>query len=131
MVLARRNAVATQENFVPRSRASEIVGRAVLVTLPSRADRSSGMHMAMKERQNPSDRFHLVEGVNDGRDGGKVGRLRRRERVLLKAWGGSVTGLPPKSLSVITKSTLRSIAVVVIVMVEAEDDIFKEESTLP
>jgi hypothetical protein len=131
MVLARRNAVATQENFVPRSRASEMVGRAVLVTLPSRAERSSGMHMAMKERQNPSDRFHLVEGVKEGRDGGKVGRLRRRERALLKAWEGSVSGLLPKLLSSITKSTLRSIVVVVVVMREAEEDIFKEESTLP
>lgn len=63
MVLARRNAVATQENFVPRSKALEMVGRAVLVTVPSRAERRSGMHMAMKERQKPSDRVHLAEGV--------------------------------------------------------------------
>ena len=63
MVLARRNAVATQENFVPRSKASEMVGRAVLVTLPSRAERSSGMHIAINDRQKPSDRFHLAEGV--------------------------------------------------------------------
>lgn len=63
MVLASRKAVATQENLVPRSNASEMVGSAVFVTLPSSAERRSGRQIAMKERQKPSDRFHLAEGV--------------------------------------------------------------------
>jgi hypothetical protein len=75
IVLARRKAVATQEKLVPRSSASEIVGSAVLVTLPSRAERRRGMQMAIKERQKPGPRFHVIEGVQDGSEGGRVGRL--------------------------------------------------------
>jgi hypothetical protein len=69
--------VATHENVVPRLSASDIVGRAVFVTLPSRADNNSGRHMAMKERQNPSVRFQSSEGVPETSEGeeGKVGRL--------------------------------------------------------
>ena len=39
-MLDSKNAVATQENVVPRLRELEIVGNAVFVTLPSRADNS-------------------------------------------------------------------------------------------
>jgi hypothetical protein len=65
----------TQEKLGPRSSASEIVGSAVLVTLPSRAERRSGMQMAIKERQKIGPRFHVIEGVQDGSEGGRVGRL--------------------------------------------------------
>lgn len=61
MVLDRRKAVAIQENLVFKSRTSEMVGSAVFVMLPSSAERSSGMHMAMKDRQKPSDRVHFAE----------------------------------------------------------------------
>ena len=75
MVLARRKAVATQENLVPRSSASEIVGSAVLVTLPSKADSRRGMQMAMKDRQKPAPRVHTCEGVSEGSEGGSFGRV--------------------------------------------------------
>jgi hypothetical protein len=75
MVLARRKAVATQENLVPRSSASEIVGSAVLVTLPSSAESRRGMQMAMKDRQKPVPRVHTCEGVSEGREGGSFGRV--------------------------------------------------------
>jgi hypothetical protein len=74
-VLARRNAVATQEKEVPRSRASEMVGSAVLVTLPSSAESRSGMHMEIKERQNPVPRVHTCEGFRGGKESGGVGRI--------------------------------------------------------
>ena len=62
-MLASRNAVATHENVVPRSSASEIVGKAVLVTLPSRAESKSGIHIAINERQKPSERVHFCDGI--------------------------------------------------------------------
>jgi hypothetical protein len=68
MVLARRNAVATQEKFVPRLRASEMVGKAVLVTLPSRAERRRGRHIAVNDRQKPRPLFHLIAGRAEGRE---------------------------------------------------------------
>ena len=37
------------------------MGNAVLMMLPSSAERSSGMHIAMKDRQKPSDRVHFAE----------------------------------------------------------------------
>lgn len=70
--------MATQEKFVPRFSASEMVGRAVLVTLPSRADSKSGMQMAMKDRQNPAPRRHCcndVSKMSEGSGPGSVGRL--------------------------------------------------------
>ena len=60
--------MATHENLVPRLRASEIVGKAVFVTLPSRAESSNGKHIAMKDRQNPFVRVHFSEGVPDSSD---------------------------------------------------------------
>ena len=62
-MLASRKAVATQEKAVPRFSASEMVGKAVFVTLPSSAESSSGRHMAMKERQKPLVLVHFSEGV--------------------------------------------------------------------
>jgi hypothetical protein len=47
----------------------------VLVTLPSRAERRSGMQMAIKDRQKPGPRFHAIEGMQDRSEGGRVGRL--------------------------------------------------------
>ncbi|CAI6332068.1 unnamed protein product [Periconia digitata] len=58
-VLARRKAVATQVKLVPRLRACEIVGRAVLTTVPSRAESRSGRHIATNDGQNPAVRFHF------------------------------------------------------------------------
>jgi hypothetical protein len=73
MVLASRKAVAIQENIVPRSSASEIVGSAVFVTLPSSAERRRGIHIAMKDRQKPGPRVHFWVGgmgaVEEGRAG--------------------------------------------------------------
>ena len=60
---------------MPRSRASEMVGSAVLVTLPSSADRSNGIQIAVKERQKPGPRTHFMEGVREGWDGGSGGRV--------------------------------------------------------
>lgn len=60
---------------MPRSSASDIVGSAVFVTLPSRAERRRGTQTAMKERQKPSSRLHLRLAVWDGKSG-RVGRLR-------------------------------------------------------
>jgi hypothetical protein len=61
--------------MVPKSRASEMVGSAVLVTLPSRAERRRGMQMARKDRQKPGPRDHSCTGASDGSEGGRVGRL--------------------------------------------------------
>jgi hypothetical protein len=72
MVLARRKAVATQEKEVPRLSASDMVGNAVFVTLPSSAERSSGRHIAMKERQKPFVRVHFSSGVRELSEGGEV-----------------------------------------------------------
>jgi hypothetical protein len=33
------------------------------------------MQMAIKDRQKPGPRFHAIEGVHDGSEGGRVGRL--------------------------------------------------------
>lgn len=74
-MLASKNAVATHENEVPRLRASDMVGSAVLVTLPSSAESRSGTQMAIKERQKPSSRRHFRLGVSEGKEG-NVGRLR-------------------------------------------------------
>lgn len=92
MVLASKNAVATHANFVPRSSASEMVGRAVLVTLPSSAERRSGMHIAVKERQNPSARVHLAEAVCEGMESWRVGRLGRFVRPAEETVSGSLDG---------------------------------------
>lgn len=78
-MLASKKAVATHENWVPRSRTSDIVGSAVLVTLPSRADSKRGMHIATKDRQKPSSRLHFWLSVCEGNEG-NVGRLRARAR---------------------------------------------------
>jgi len=57
-----------------------MVGSAVLVTLPSRAERRSGIHIAMKERQKPSVRTHFWLGSSEGSEIGIIGRLKRRVR---------------------------------------------------
>ena len=72
MVLASRKAVATQEKAVPRSNASAIVGRAVLVMLPSSADNRSGTQIAAKDVQKPAPRVHSSGGTR-GLFGGVVG----------------------------------------------------------
>lgn len=71
--------MATHENLVPRLSASEMVGRAVFVTLPSSADNNNGRHIAMNDRQNPFVRVHFSEGVPDSSDGkdGREGRCGR------------------------------------------------------
>jgi hypothetical protein len=68
-VLARRNTVATHENLMPRLRASDIDGKAVFVTLPSRADSNKGRHIAMNDRQNLFVRVHFSDGVPESSDG--------------------------------------------------------------
>jgi hypothetical protein len=50
---------------VPRHKEEEIVGKAVLVTEPSRAESSNGMQRAMKERQKPNPRVHFSDGLSD------------------------------------------------------------------
>jgi hypothetical protein len=76
-VLASRKAVATQENVVPRLSASEMVGKAVFVTLPSSAESSNGKHIATKERQKPLVRVHSSEGVLELSEGcdSRAGRI--------------------------------------------------------
>lgn len=63
---ASRNAVATQEELGPRPRDREIVGSAVLITLPSKAERRMGMQIAAKHLQNPAPRLHssVVSGLS-------------------------------------------------------------------
>ena len=65
IVLARRNAVATQLNFVPRFKSLEIVGRAVLVIDPSRAESNRGTQVTNMDPQNPSSGSHF-RGVSFG-----------------------------------------------------------------
>lgn len=60
MMDASRNAVATQDEFGPRPRSREIVGRAVLTTLPSKAESRMGTQSPMKHRQNPTPRTHSL-----------------------------------------------------------------------
>lgn len=79
-MLASRKAVATQEKVVPRFNASEMVGKAVFVTLPSSAESSNGRHIAMKERQKPLVLVHFSEGVPESSVGsdlrtGRIGQL--------------------------------------------------------
>jgi hypothetical protein len=72
---------------VPRFRAAEMVGRAVLVTLPSRAESSRGIHIETKDRQKPSLRAHGADVSDGGKESGRVGRLRRRSSVEVVAPG--------------------------------------------
>lgn len=57
--MERRKAVATHEKLSPRFSLSDIVGNAVLVTVPSRAESKRGMQMLMKARQKPRPLFHF------------------------------------------------------------------------
>ena len=52
-----------------------MVGSAVLVMLPSRAESRRGMQMAMKERQKPRPLFHFCDGISPGGEGGSVAWL--------------------------------------------------------
>lgn len=64
---ARRKDVATQDEFDPRLRELEMVGRAVLTTLPSKADKRIGIQTAVKHLQNPGPRRHPPDGsAGDG-----------------------------------------------------------------
>jgi hypothetical protein len=55
---ARRNDVATHDEFGPSPKDLDIVGSAVLTTLPSNAERSIGMQMAVKHLQKPTPLAH-------------------------------------------------------------------------
>lgn len=50
--------MATHDEFGPRPRDWDIVGSAVLTTLPSKAERRMGMHMPMKHLQKPTPLVH-------------------------------------------------------------------------
>jgi hypothetical protein len=55
---ASKNAVATQDALRPSPRDWEIVGSAVLTTLPSKAERRMGMQIPAKHLQNPTPLTH-------------------------------------------------------------------------
>jgi hypothetical protein len=55
---ANKNAVATHDELGPRLRDREMVGSAVLTTLPSKAERRMGMQRPAKHLQNPTPLVH-------------------------------------------------------------------------
>jgi hypothetical protein len=56
---ANKKAVATHDELGPRLREREMVGSAVLTTLPSKAERRMGMQRPAKHRQKPTPLTHF------------------------------------------------------------------------
>jgi hypothetical protein len=65
---ANKNDVATQDELGPRLRDCDIVGSAVLTTLPSNAERRMGMQMPTKHLQNPTPLTHSSPGPFSSED---------------------------------------------------------------